>query len=134
MIRHPPRSTSTYTLFPYTTLFRSAAAAQTCSHSWYLEEEEEAQRVEPKGFNRREDQRVILRDSVDKRVCCVRYEYRYEQRERYENDIIHNAPEPLEEEWSGRIEKKGGYKKRPNGKIGRAHYELQSLMRISYAV
>src|SRR3546814_7169707 len=69
----------------------------------------------PKGFNRREDQRVILRDSVDKRVCCVRYEYRYEQRERYENDIIHNAPEPLEEEWSGRIEKKGGYKKRPNG-------------------
>src|SRR3546814_12850129 len=80
-------------------------------------EEEEAQRVEPKGFNRREDQRVILRDSVDKRVCCVRYEYRYEQRERYANDIIHNAPEPLEEEWSGRIEKKGGYKKRT---IGRA--------------
>src|SRR3546814_7507246 len=116
MIRRPPRSTRTDTLFPYTTLFRS--------HSWYLEEEEEAQRVEPKGFNRREDQRVILRDSVDKRVCCVRYEYRYEQRERYENDIIHNAPEPLEEEWSGRIEKRS-----------EEHTsELQSLMRISYAV
>src|SRR3546814_4907420 len=26
MIRRPPRSTRTYTLFPYTTLFRSAAA------------------------------------------------------------------------------------------------------------
>src|SRR3546814_8369700 len=25
MIRHPPRSTRTYTLFPYTTLFRSTA-------------------------------------------------------------------------------------------------------------
>src|SRR3546814_20994228 len=100
MIRRPPRSTRTDTLFPYTTLFRScAAAAQTCSHSWYLEAEEEDQRVEPKGFNRREDQRVILRDSVDKRVRCVRYEYRYEQRERYEHDIINNATEQLEEEW-----------------------------------
>src|SRR3546814_3243850 len=98
MIRRPPRSTRTDTLFPYTTLFRScAAAAQTCSHSWYLEEEEEAQRVEPKGFNRREDQRVILRDSVDKRVCCVRHEYRYERSEEHTS-------------------------------------ELQSLMRISYAV
>src|SRR3546814_9694610 len=27
MIRRPPRSTRTYTLFPYTTLFRSARAA-----------------------------------------------------------------------------------------------------------
>src|SRR3546814_4225806 len=27
MIRRPPRSTRTHTLFPYTTLFRSAAAA-----------------------------------------------------------------------------------------------------------
>src|SRR3546814_17283233 len=115
MIRRPPRSTRTDTLFPYTTLFRS--------HSWYLEEEEEAQRVEPKGFNRREDQRVILRDSVDKRVCCVRYEYRYEQRERYENDIIHNAPEPLEEKWSGRIEKKGGDKKRSQGRKKRKREE-----------
>src|SRR3546814_14618153 len=29
MIRRPPRSTRTDTLFPYTTLFRSAAARQT---------------------------------------------------------------------------------------------------------
>src|SRR3546814_12477763 len=28
MIRRPPRSTRTYTLFPYTTLFRSGSAAQ----------------------------------------------------------------------------------------------------------
>src|SRR3546814_11082405 len=28
MIRRPPRSTRTYTLFPYTTLFRSARAGQ----------------------------------------------------------------------------------------------------------
>src|SRR3546814_15553527 len=29
MIRRPPRSTSTYTLFPYTTLFRSDEAGDT---------------------------------------------------------------------------------------------------------
>src|SRR3546814_12437041 len=30
MIRRPPRSTRTYTLFPYTTLFRSASCAPVC--------------------------------------------------------------------------------------------------------
>src|SRR3546814_2563369 len=33
MIRRPPRSTRTYTLFPYTTLFRSAS---TCAIAWAL--------------------------------------------------------------------------------------------------
>src|SRR3546814_4070992 len=32
MIRRPPRSTRTDTLFPYTTLFRSAGAAAGCRH------------------------------------------------------------------------------------------------------
>src|SRR3546814_2444384 len=32
MIRRPPRSTRTDTLFPYTTLFRSAAEAALCPH------------------------------------------------------------------------------------------------------
>src|SRR3546814_5245013 len=31
MIRRPPRSTRTYTRFPYTTLFRSAVAASECT-------------------------------------------------------------------------------------------------------
>src|SRR3546814_12217141 len=31
MIRRPPRSTRTYTLFPYTTLFRSANAIVECA-------------------------------------------------------------------------------------------------------
>ena len=54
---------------------------------------------------------LLRRQDPDRLWAAVRYE----QRERYENDIIHNAPEPLEEEWSGRIEKKGSYKKRSNG-------------------
>src|SRR3546814_15658039 len=34
MIRRPPRSTRTYTLFPYTTLFRSPVARE-CLGRWY---------------------------------------------------------------------------------------------------
>src|SRR3546814_9214723 len=34
MIRRPPRSTRTDTLFPYTTLFRSSCARSRCLSSW----------------------------------------------------------------------------------------------------
>src|SRR3546814_17339002 len=34
MIRRPPRSTRTDTLFPYTTLFRSLAGAARLHHGW----------------------------------------------------------------------------------------------------
>src|SRR3546814_18426938 len=36
MIRRPPRSTRTDTLFPYTTLFRSAATGQVFAHRFEL--------------------------------------------------------------------------------------------------
>src|SRR3546814_5348502 len=36
MIRRPPRSTRTYTLFPYTTLFRSSAARRLMLIAWLL--------------------------------------------------------------------------------------------------
>src|SRR3546814_2294659 len=37
MIRRPPRSTRTYTLFPYTTLFRSHCTARAGSRPWAAE-------------------------------------------------------------------------------------------------
>src|SRR3546814_11953436 len=37
MIRHPPRSTRTYTLFPYTTLFRSPDADHRARHQAIVE-------------------------------------------------------------------------------------------------
>src|SRR3546814_5354080 len=40
MIRRPPRSTRTDTLFPYTTLFRSAAEFKPLLHLWSLGVEE----------------------------------------------------------------------------------------------
>src|SRR3546814_10973073 len=41
MIRRPPRSTRTDTLFPYTTLFRSLSDA-TSGRSWYGEKQPES--------------------------------------------------------------------------------------------
>src|SRR3546814_14624943 len=72
MIRRPPRSTRTDTLFPYTTLFRSLS----CSVPWAVQNWTRSRR------------------SSDVRVACVRYAERSEE---------HTS-------------------------------ELQSLMRISYAV
>src|SRR3546814_3576838 len=80
MIRRPPRSTRTDTLFPYTTLFRS--------HSRYG----------PEGSRRPRRGRARPRSHVRA-----------------------DAPQGRPPTASG-------------SEIGRAHSELQSLMRISYAV
>src|SRR3546814_19742987 len=45
MIRRPPRSTRTYTLFPYTTLCRSLADAGAAVLVNYRSSQEEAERV-----------------------------------------------------------------------------------------
>src|SRR3546814_6010998 len=97
MIRRPPRSTRTDTLFPYTTLFRSMAkAADEISH-WA------------------EYDYIVINDDVDE---CLGQVYAILQAERLKRhrglglqDGIHLA-ERSEEHTS----------------------ELQSLMRISYAV
>src|SRR3546814_8351407 len=101
MIRRPPRSTRTDTLFPYTTLFRSrgrsAGTAPVCL---------------PKGRPPFRSRATIRRNS---RCRCLRPRGR----------------------WSGGGERLEGRAARPAAggfEIGRAHVELQSLMRISYAV
>src|SRR3546814_10225725 len=95
MIRRPPRSTRTDTLFPYTTLFRSLPGA---------------------GRDARRDQ--AIRPGQD--------------RGRY-----HGAAGPAEGDAGaasrGR-QRRSAHAKRAGREIGRAHAELQSLMRISYAV
>src|SRR3546814_444534 len=87
MIRRPPRSTRTDTLFPYTTLFRSNA---TCVH------EVSAMPLAVPGLN------------VHFAIARMA--------------IVSSRGEPLL------------VSMRLFSKIGRAHVELQSLMRISYAV
>src|SRR3546814_5690675 len=90
MIRRPPRSTRTDTLFPYTTLFRSAFVAAILIG--------------------REHESGLLRDHA------VDIEFNRARRD------------------AQRIGPLGGLEQAGELQIGRAHVELQSLMRISYAV
>src|SRR3546814_3459169 len=92
MIRRPPRSTRTDTLFPYTTLFRSKGLLDDIDlfdarFFGYLPRE--AEMMDPQ-------HRVFLE------ICWEALEHAGYDASRYQ--------------------------------IGRAHVELQSLMRISYAV
>src|SRR3546814_1493520 len=91
MIRRPPRSTRTDTLFPYTTLFRSeeGLVEDLRGHADVVDDGLASPRPGA--------ERVVTEDTHD-RSCS-------------------GSSSPLSRR-----------------KIGRAHVELQSLMRISYAV
>src|SRR3546814_6874744 len=103
MIRRPPRSTRTDTLFPYTTLFRSDGLAVTLGAAG---EEAEADPVTERGrVGDRGDEALIVRR---RRGGALR-------------DEMRASPKPL----------------RPVDRPDRSEEhtsELQSLMRISYAV
>src|SRR3546814_9809074 len=90
MIRRPPRSTRTYTLFPYTTLFRSANAIVECALASTHATEVETQSGEAAALK-----------------CLIK---------RLGNAVVHGAAAL----GMGRSEEHTS--------------ELQSLMRISYAV
>src|SRR3546814_7880001 len=92
MIRRPPRSTRTDTLFPYTTLFRSKGRGDLSSE--FLRD------AEP-------DDARIEREDVGRQARIVRVQKGIGQRGRVE-DILYRSEEHTS--------------------------ELQSLMRISYAV
>src|SRR3546814_2053388 len=89
MIRRPPRSTRTDTLFPYTTLFRSAL-----SHA---------------------------REPADSDLTC-------------KTRVVSCITVGTERPNRAAVRQKGIPGGRGPGQIGRAQSELQSLMRISYAV
>src|SRR3546814_2616289 len=100
MIRRPPRSTRTDTLFPYTTLFRSGKSAINCH------EEPVRQTVQK------------MYDEPGMRI--------YTTRENGQKILVTHAPVFSDGEFMGIVEMVI--------EIGRAPSELQSLMRISYAV
>src|SRR3546814_1657991 len=98
MIRRPPRSTRTDTLFPYTTLFRSIRRRARCT----------ATHVGRASAVRRQGRRWIA-DHRSDRTRAVRWLHRSEK---YGREIVAQCFQRSEEHTS----------------------ELQSLMRISYAV
>src|SRR3546814_8580667 len=91
MIRRPPRSTRTDTLFPYTTLFRSL----------HQQRADEQRTRRSNGSQQRERSRLLKRDDEEEQACHQR----------------HDQPEQQEDHRSEEHTS-----------------ELQSLMRISYAV
>src|SRR3546814_2442917 len=101
-IRRPPRSTRTDTLFPYTTLFRSAVNRHTLRRGVASLEQEGLLRVE-QGRGTFVQERVV--------------DYRLGKRTRFTENILKQS----------RI---------PSGELRSEEHtsELQSLMRISYAV
>src|SRR3546814_10762248 len=105
MIRRPPRSTRTYTLFPYTTLFRSLARAVAIMRDLHLGRLKKLPPDTPVAFIRQAWRRAIGPGIPDRRVYefCVLVELR---------DRLRAGDMRSEEHTS----------------------ELQSLMRISYAV
>src|SRR3546814_8474945 len=106
MIRRPPRSTRTDTLFPYTTLFRSSVVAGNGAGALG---------------------RLVIRVGVD----CQQAERLGHRR--------HDTGRPRKASpTTPRITRVGGARAlllvERRAEIGRAHAELQSLMRISNAV
>src|SRR3546814_10741242 len=95
MIRRPPRSTRTYTLFPYTTLFRSARQGIAAERA-------EADRALHRRLSLAKRKAIVV-DHQDKAVA------------------LHRGPRRGEVEWDDRRSEEHTS-------------ELQSLMRISYAV
>src|SRR3546814_2257265 len=96
MIRRPPRTTRTDTLFPYTTLFRSATVLPVVLGSWSISETVLNARSQLSPA----DQQIVL--SLMKR----------------------------DHDYQSRRDKR----QRPSGRSEEHTSELQSLMRISYAV
>src|SRR3546814_2671817 len=97
MIRRPPRSTRTDTLFPYTTLFRSVSNARRHAHEDF------------RNNCRVRRSKMQTENCVGKKSCC---------RQAATARRHHYSPRP-------------GHR---NGRSEEHTSELQSLMRISYAV
>src|SRR3546814_3546033 len=113
MIRRPPRSTRTDTLFPYTTLFRSAQAVRR------VRGQVRTHRNRPRPYRRREVPHGLLG------------RHRHARRP--------GPPRARLQPLAPGDRRPGGrglraFAPAPARQIGRAHVELQSLMRISYAV
>src|SRR3546814_9967179 len=111
MIRRPPRSTRTDTLFPYTTLFRSIGIARIqCVEPAAVEFGERGLRLQRPAYSARSAVRVDEAERVDRVVAAVGEAGRDRARahQRTERARFRRSEEHTS--------------------------ELQSLMRISYAV
>src|SRR3546814_9326455 len=120
MIRRPPRSTRTDTLFPYTTLFRSLIAFHQCAQRQVTARAV----VTAHGDGRGADQTARQRTGRGRMIVS---DFQFDRKRATARigavaDLDHRC-----------IEMSPGIGIETH-KIGRATSELQTLMRISYAV
>src|SRR3546814_9156520 len=107
MLRRPPRSTPTDTLFPYTSLFRSAA--------------------DPR--RRGAVHRHVPGQVADEGGCDAQPQQRTDLRPARGDQRLRQVPAERQ-----RAERAGEHRKRGDARSEEHTSELQSLMRISYAV
>src|SRR3546814_8890247 len=119
MIRRPPRSTRTDTLFPYTALFRSPAAAQS--------DEPKAQDLEKITVTGTR----IRGGSTPSPVITIDAEDIREEGFTDLGEVIRSLPQNFD---GGQNPGAVNTSSSLGSEIGRAHVEIQSLMRISSAV
>src|SRR3546814_7754072 len=112
MLRRPPRSTRTDTLFPYTTLFRSGTHRQNSA---------------PARCRARASRRDLRRCIQGFQETASRSRPRGNPADRLRSQARDAQPERLDET-------QGRMAVADDGRSEEPTYELQSLMRISYAV
>src|SRR3546814_7015996 len=116
MIRRPPRSTRTDTLFPYTTLFRSVAPARRGEHAVAVE-----------GLAA-----VAQAPSVHQSVCRAGVEAAHFAQTRQQGEVGDAAQVEHRTVFARRLQQRGVQRGQQRSEEHTS--ELQSLMRISYAV
>src|SRR3546814_10621611 len=133
MIRRPPRSTRTDTLFPYTTLFRSGDNAQEGKASKPRDRAEDQQDEKKAGRIESQNQLGKVPQRTDtggaNREChCSKCPDRRDL-----HDHADDAKEQAAGEVDGAVDARAGGA-RPGDRSEEHTSELQSLLRSSYAV
>src|SRR3546814_5028501 len=131
MIRRPPRSTRTDTLFPYTTLFRSDSLAQVPLAQFVGECPSNASAGYPDRMTKRDSRPIDVEPLVPAIIRTPSPSLDYCQNLRREGFIELNQIDSVH---SLRREDPSRRRGQMEGRSEEHTSELQSLMRISYAV
>src|SRR3546814_6418582 len=131
MIRRPPRSTRTDTLFPYTTLFRSRAIVDATVQALASQDTDlDLGHVEPAGVLRRE----VELQPAEEAMGLRRGEGLVESPGRVRGQVVHDHPD-LVSVGEADVDEIAHLLGKVDGRRSEEHTsEIQSLMRTSYDV
>src|SRR3546814_8850890 len=127
MIRRPPRSPRTDTLVPYTTLFRSNLGAAVSGDAAFNFELAAGRTAEPGDWR-------LSYNYSEVEVDSVLAAFSHDNIDLSTNYRLHGVGLSHVPARNLQFDQHDHARRQPSGQIGRAHVELQSLTRISYAV